>query len=68
MLCIPIHQSNLSSAKAIRDWGFKGYIAAITQYPDEEKALYEAGVDSVFNIYAEVGTGFAQDVLSKTNV
>lgn len=66
LLCMPNHQANLRTAKAIRDWGFKGHIAAITKFPDEEEALHKAGVDSTFNIYAEVGTGFAQNVLTKT--
>ncbi len=65
MLCIPNHEANLSSAKAIREWGFKGHLASITQYPDEEQELLDAGVNSTFNLYAEVGTGFAQDVLQK---
>ena len=66
LLCMPNHQANLRTAKAIRDWGFKGHIAAITKFSDEEVALRKAGVDSTFNIYAEVGTGFAQNVLTKT--
>ena len=65
LLCMPHHEGNLESTKAIREWGFKGHIAAVAQYTDEEKALINEGADSTFNLYAEVGTGFAQDVLSK---
>jgi predicted Kef-type K+ transport protein len=65
LLCVPAHHSTLTTTKAIREWGFKGRIAAITQYPDEEAILHDAGVDSTFNIYAEMGAGFAQDVLEK---
>jgi len=67
LLCTPNHQANLRAAKVIRAWGFQGNISAITKFSDEAEALYKAGVDSTFNIYAEVGTGFAEDVLSRTD-
>jgi hypothetical protein len=34
----------------------------VAKYADEVKALEEAGVDSAFNLYAEAGAGFAEDV------
>ena len=67
MLCMPNHEANVSAARAIREWGFKGSIAAVTKYADEEEVLRKAGVDSTFNMYAEVGTGFAQHSMSKLN-
>ncbi len=36
--------------------------AWVAKYPDEVVALQEAGVDSAFNLYAEAGAGFAEDV------
>ena len=65
MLCMPNHEANINAARAIREWGFKGSIAAVTKYADEEELLQKAGVDSTFNMYAEVGTGFAQHSMSK---
>ena len=65
LLCMPNHEANLESTQAIREWGFKGHIAAVAQYPDEEQALLKKGVDSTFNLYGEVGTGFARDALLK---
>lgn len=65
LLCLPNHPTNLRAAKAIRDWGFTGHIAAITKYEDEIPELMEVGVNSTFNIYAEVGTGFAENVLEQ---
>jgi hypothetical protein len=44
--------------------GYKGPIAAIARFEDEREALVEAGIDRVFNFYAEVGSGFAEDSLS----
>ncbi len=67
LLCMPNHEANLDSTKVIREWGFRGHIAAVAQYNDEEQALLKEGVDSTFNLYAEVGTGFALDALSKIN-
>jgi len=65
MLCMPNHEANLNAARAIREWGFKGSIAAVTKFDDEEELLHKAGVDSTFNMYAEVGTGFAQHSMSE---
>ncbi len=67
LLCMPHHSSNLVSTEVIREWGFKGHIAAVAEYQDEEQALLEKGADSTFNLYGEVGTGFAQDSLLKIN-
>lgn len=63
MLCMPNLKANVNTAKAIRDWGYKGKIAAVAKFTDEEESLHRAGVDSTFNMYAEVGNGFAQHVL-----
>ena len=60
LLCAPNLHTNIVTAQLARSWGFKGYITAVTRYPDEETALLEAGVDAVFNIYAEAGAGLAQ--------
>lgn len=67
LLCIPSHKANLMSAKVIREWGFEGHLAAVARYPDEEITLIKAGVNSTFNLFAEVGSGFAQDVLEKNS-
>lgn len=65
LLCMPKLQANVNAAIAIRDWGYKGRIAAISRYEDEEDELNKVGVDCVFNIYAETGAGFAQHTLGK---
>jgi predicted Kef-type K+ transport protein len=65
LLCMPKLQANVSAAVAIREWGYKGKIAAVSRYEDEEEMLRNVGVDCVFNIYAETGTGFAQHTLDR---
>ena len=61
-LCAPNINANTKAAKLARQWGYKGVICATTKYPDEEAVLMQAGVDAVFNIYAEAGAGLAENV------
>ena len=62
MLALPSLTANLDALKQLREINFKGGIAAITRYPDEEAQLRDAGATAVFNIYAETGAGFATHV------
>jgi hypothetical protein len=62
MLAMPNHLENLFAAGQLRKLGYRGRLAAIAKYHDEVEALQEAGVDSAFNLYAEAGSGFADDV------
>ncbi len=69
LLCSPNVDTNKAAAKFMRNWGFKGNISATSVYLDEQEELIENGVDTVFNIYAEAGTGLAlhgQKSLSKS--
>ncbi|WP_299877818.1 cation:proton antiporter family protein [uncultured Cocleimonas sp.] len=65
MLCMPNYKSNINAAIALREWGYQGKIAAVSKFLDEEPELHQSGVDITFNIYAEVGTGFAQHILQQ---
>jgi hypothetical protein len=60
LLCTPKAYTNTITTRLARQWGFNGFISAITHYPDEDRALKKAGVNAVFNIYAEAGAGLAQ--------
>ncbi len=62
LLSLPTLTANLDALAQLREIDFKGGIAAIARYPDEEAKLREAGATVVFNIYAESGTGFAAHV------
>ena len=55
---------NLTAARAIREraTGAEMTIAATAQYVDEVKTLRAAGIDHVFDIYAEAGAGFSDHV------
>jgi len=65
MLVMPDHNAQVAAIKQTRKHGFKGKIAASAKYPDELEKLKELGVDAAFNIYAEVGAGFASLASSK---
>ncbi len=62
MLALPQHTSNLNAIKQLRNAGFHGQVATIAAFREDETALLKAGADTVFNIYAEAGTGFASHV------
>ena len=59
LLVMPDHHAQVATIEQIKGHGFEGKIAATAKYPDELDKLKELGVDAAFNIYAEVGTGFA---------
>ncbi|MCB1756055.1 MAG: cation:proton antiporter, partial [Gammaproteobacteria bacterium] len=63
LLCMPNHESNKRTAEALRAWGYDGLLAAVIRYADEEEPLRRAGVDTVYNMYAEVGGSFARELL-----
>jgi hypothetical protein len=62
MLALPTHKDALLATKWLRTVGYSGKIGAVAKHEDERIALLEAGVDSAFNYYAEVGVGFAEHV------
>ncbi len=62
LLAMPKLSENVFAARHLKAEGFDGLIGAIAQFRDDEPVLQEAGVDLVFNLYAEAGAGFAQHV------
>ena len=61
-LCMPLHQSQLTAVSQLRRIGFNGLISATCRFPDEAKELKEKGVDSVYNIFENVGAAYAEYV------
>jgi predicted Kef-type K+ transport protein len=64
LLAMPQVSENIFAARHLKSEGFPGVIGAIAKFRDDEPALQSAGVDRVFNLYAEAGAGFAQHVWS----
>ncbi|MGK4473405.1 cation:proton antiporter domain-containing protein [Aeromonas molluscorum] len=63
LLAMPHHSGNLYAIEKLRSHGFTGQIAAIVRFEDDIESLREQGVDAVFNVYDEAGSGFARHVI-----
>jgi len=63
MLALPNLNTDLAVLAQLKRAGFTGKVAATAKFQDEADALMEAGANTVFNIYTEVGAGFAAHVL-----
>ncbi len=68
LLAMPVHSANIDATKRLRERGYSGPIVATALFPDQEEHLLENGVDEVFNIYAEAGTGAASRMLRAKEV
>lgn len=62
LLALPAVSENVFAAEHLRKEGYTGPLGAIAKFPDDEAILHAAGVDQVFNLYAEAGSGFARHV------
>jgi len=65
MLAMPNFEANLYAARRIHGAYPEINIAAIVAFDDQIDVLREAGVDMVFNVHKEAGTGFADHVCAK---
>ena len=64
MLALPIAEDSINVAIQLRKANYQGQIAAIARYQDEREVLLASGIDNVFNVYTEAGTGFAEESLT----
>jgi glutathione-regulated potassium-efflux system ancillary protein KefC len=60
LLALSHPAESIEVAKRLRDIGFSGTVVASVKFADQEQALKEAGVDAVFNVYADAGVGLAE--------
>ncbi len=65
LLTFPDHRANLAVAELFRERGFEVALASIAKFDDHVAELKAAGVQEVFNFYAEAGAGFAEHVLER---
>jgi glutathione-regulated potassium-efflux system ancillary protein KefC len=63
MFALPNHLDVLQALKQLKLVGYKGNTAGVVRYRDEERELIAAGMDVVFNYYANVGSGFAEETI-----
>ena len=64
MLAMPSHAANIAAVERLRELGYRGKIAAASRYEDDAEELRTLGVDMSYNLYAEAGRGFANDLRS----
>ena len=62
MLALPNLAANLAVLDQLKAAVFDGRVAATARFQDEIEPLKQAGVSTVFNVYAEAGSGFASHV------
>ena len=60
LLALPNARASAAVLEKLRDHGFDGRVDVIARFDDESADLLQAGADSVFNVYAESGAGFAR--------
>lgn len=61
------HKENMAVVKLLQSEGYQGELAVVSRYPDEEREIREQGCIT-FNLYAEAGHGFAEHVLSQSDL
>ena len=67
MLALPNLAANLAVLDELKASSFSGQVAATARFEDEIKPLKQAGASTVFNVYAEAGSGFAEHVASQAS-
>jgi glutathione-regulated potassium-efflux system ancillary protein KefC len=56
----PNYLDSLEAIKQLQYVGYQGKTAGIAQYEDQRAILLDAGIDEVFDYFAKVGTGLAE--------
>jgi len=68
LLDMPNVKEALATLDMIKRTDYQGLIAAAVKHHDCVEPLKAAGVDSVFNVYAEAGSGFAGHVCENLSI
>ena len=66
MLALPNPAASLAVLDQLTAAAFRGRVAATARYHDEVEPLEQAGASTVFNLYAEAGSGFAAHVAEQS--
>ena len=61
------HSIHMEVIEQLETKGNKTMIAALSRYDDEMEELKQAGVQVVFNLYAEAGAGYAEHIFQIFN-
>lgn len=63
MFTLPNHSDMLEVVQQVEKAGYSGRTAGIARYEDEKQELLSAGVDVVFNLYANAGAALTEHSL-----
>ena len=58
------HSENIDVVKMLQHLDYKGKIAVVSRFPDQQEELISLGCIT-FNLYAEAGHGFAERVMEE---
>jgi len=64
LLALTAHEETLGVVQRIRGRHADVHIFAVVRYPEDAAILKDAGVDNTWNLYAEAGNGFADEVVA----
>lgn len=64
LLTMTSHRANMLTIERLKEAGFTGTISATARFPDDLEELKKTGVAHAYDLYAEAGQGFADDISS----
>ena len=67
LISLTNHNENLGAIALAKQTGFKGNLAVVARFPDEQRELASFGCIA-FNLYGEAGHGFAEHVANQVNL
>jgi len=67
VLTLPVLESQLYVLNQLKERGFTGRIAAMMAFEDDAEVLQEAGVDTVFNVFAQAGAGLGAHIFDEAD-
>lgn len=64
LICLTNHAENVAVVELLKQQNYKGRMAVVSRFPDQEKQLLKMGCIA-FNLYAEAGHGFAEHIMEQ---
>ena len=64
LICLTNHAENIAVVEQLQQQGYKGRMAVVSRFPDQERQLLDIGCIA-FNLYAEAGHGFAEHIIAQ---
>jgi predicted Kef-type K+ transport protein len=68
VLAMPDFEAKRIATRQLRRRGFRGFISATSNFPEEAEALLHAGANHTANSFYEVGAGLASNIVEQLRV